>query len=127
MPREEVVEVMCNATRRPRLSSPCVPERKPLPRRLSLAYSTIRLAWLPPASPADVKRENGRKGITLNLGDVTIAAVAIHNEVTLLTDNGQGFPYERTFSLFVPQAIAPRCPFYNWSHPHGEEVECAKN
>ena len=75
-----------------------------------LAYSAIRLAWLPPASPADVKRENGRKGITLNLGDVTIAAVAIHNEVTLLTDNGQGFPYEGTFSLFVPQAIGATLP-----------------
>jgi predicted nucleic acid-binding protein len=32
------------------------------------------------------------KGTTLNLGDVIIAAVAIHYEVTLLTGNVKDFP-----------------------------------
>ena len=33
-----------------------------------------------------------RKGATLNLADVTIAAVALTNAVTLLTDNRKDFP-----------------------------------
>jgi len=40
----------------------------------------------------ELKREHARKGITLNLGDAIIAAAAIHNELTLLTDNIRDFP-----------------------------------
>jgi predicted nucleic acid-binding protein len=40
----------------------------------------------------EFKRDYARKGITLNLGDVTIAAVAIHNALALLTDNTKDFP-----------------------------------
>jgi predicted nucleic acid-binding protein len=40
----------------------------------------------------EFKRDYARKGITLNLGDVIIAAVAIHNKLTLLTDNTKDFP-----------------------------------
>jgi predicted nucleic acid-binding protein len=40
----------------------------------------------------EFKREYARKGKTLNLGDVMIAAVAVHNELTLLTDNTKDFP-----------------------------------
>jgi predicted nucleic acid-binding protein len=48
----------------------------------------------PPAArlAGEFKRDYARKGITLNLGDVVIAAVAIHNELTLLTDNTKDFP-----------------------------------
>ncbi|HMC62534.1 MAG TPA: type II toxin-antitoxin system VapC family toxin [Candidatus Solibacter sp.] len=48
----------------------------------------------PPAArlAGEFKRDYARKGTTLNLGDVIIAAVAIHNEVTLLTDNTKDFP-----------------------------------
>ena len=41
-----------------------------------------------------LKRDYARKGTTLNLGDVIIAAVAIHNRLTLLTDNTKDFPME---------------------------------
>ena len=40
----------------------------------------------------EFKRDYARKGTTLNLGDVIIAAVAIHNALTLLTDNTKDFP-----------------------------------
>ena len=40
----------------------------------------------------ELKRDYARKGTTLNLGDVIIAAVAIHNELTLLTDNIRDLP-----------------------------------
>jgi len=32
-----------------------------------------------------LKREHSKKGITLSMADVLIAAVAIHNQLTLLT------------------------------------------
>jgi predicted nucleic acid-binding protein len=40
----------------------------------------------------EFKRDYARKRTTLNLGDVIIAAVAIHYELTLLTDNVKDFP-----------------------------------
>lgn len=40
----------------------------------------------------ELKRDYARKGMTLNLGDVIIAAVAIHNDLNLLTDNTRDFP-----------------------------------
>jgi len=48
----------------------------------------------PPAArlAGELKREYARKGTTLNLGDVIIAAVAMHYELTLLTDNVKDFP-----------------------------------
>ena len=48
----------------------------------------------PPAArlAGEFKRDYARKGTTLNLGDVIIAAVAIHNALTLLTDNTKDFP-----------------------------------
>jgi tRNA(fMet)-specific endonuclease VapC len=39
-----------------------------------------------------LKRDHGKKGRTLNLGDVLIAATALHNGVPLLTDNTKDFP-----------------------------------
>jgi tRNA(fMet)-specific endonuclease VapC len=39
-----------------------------------------------------LKRDYGKKGRTLNLGDVMIAATALHNGVALLTDNTKDFP-----------------------------------
>jgi predicted nucleic acid-binding protein len=50
----------------------------------------------PPAArmAGGFKRDYARKGVTLNLGDVIIAAVAIHYELTLLTDNVKDFPME---------------------------------
>src|ERR1035437_5120056 len=45
-----------------------------------IAPSAARLA-------GELKRDYARKGTTLNLGDVIIGAVAIHNKLTLLTGN----------------------------------------
>jgi predicted nucleic acid-binding protein len=48
----------------------------------------------PPAArlAGELKRDYARKGVTRNLGDAIIAAVAIHYELTLLTDNTRHFP-----------------------------------
>jgi predicted nucleic acid-binding protein len=39
-----------------------------------------------------LKRDYARKGVTLSLADTLIAAVAIHNRLTLITDNVKDFP-----------------------------------
>src|ERR1051326_1288377 len=39
-----------------------------------------------------LKRNYARKGKTLTISDATIAAVAIHHQLTLLTDNVRDFP-----------------------------------
>ena len=39
-----------------------------------------------------LKRDYSKQGQTLNLGDVMIAATALHNAVALLTDNTRDFP-----------------------------------
>jgi predicted nucleic acid-binding protein len=41
-----------------------------------------------------LKRDFSKQGETLNLGDVIIAATALHNRLTLLTDNVKDFPME---------------------------------
>src|ERR1017187_950819 len=48
-----------------------------------------------------LKRDYSKKGQTLNLGDVLIAATALHNGVALLTDNTKDFPMKelRLYSL----------------------------
>ena len=48
----------------------------------------------PPAArlAGELKRGFAKKRITLNLGGVIIAAVAMHYELTLLTDNVKDFP-----------------------------------
>ncbi len=55
----------------------------------------------PPAArlAGELKRNHAQKGTTLNLGDVIIAAVAIHYGLTLLTDNLKDYPM-RALSLY---------------------------
>lgn len=50
-----------------------------------VTFSVARLAGL-------LKRDYGKRGRTLTVPDVTVAAVAIHNEIPLITDNGKDFP-----------------------------------
>lgn len=51
----------------------------------SLTWPVAELAGL-------LKRDYGKKGKTLNLGDVLIAATALQNGLPLVTDNGKDFP-----------------------------------
>ena len=52
----------------------------------------------------ELKRNHSRKGKTLNLGDVIIAAVAIYNDFTLLTDNVKDFPMKNLLLYTLPIA-----------------------
>jgi predicted nucleic acid-binding protein len=60
----------------------------------------------PPAArlAGELKRNYARKGKTLNLGGVIIAAVAIFNELTLLTDNVKDFPMKNLLLYPLPNA-----------------------
>jgi predicted nucleic acid-binding protein len=60
--------------------------------------SSLRHFPIPPEAArlaGGFKREYARKGASLNLGDVIIAAVAVYHGLTLLTDNLKDFPMER--------------------------------
>jgi len=50
-----------------------------------ITWPVARLAGL-------LKRDYGRKGITLATTDATIAAIAIHHQLTLITDNLKHYP-----------------------------------
>jgi predicted nucleic acid-binding protein len=50
-----------------------------------LTYAVAELAGV-------LKRDYAKAGRTLRLGDVLIAATALRNGLSLLTDNGQDFP-----------------------------------
>ena len=55
------------------------------------------LAYYPVTFPAarlagELKRDFGKKGTTLSVTDTVIAAVAIHHDLALVTDNTKDFP-----------------------------------
>ena len=50
-----------------------------------VTWPVARLAGL-------LKRDHAKKGITLATTDATIAAVALHNELSLITDNLKHYP-----------------------------------
>lgn len=52
---------------------------------LTVTFSIARLAGL-------LKRDYGKKGKVLTVADATIAAVAIHHRIPLITDNVKDFP-----------------------------------
>ncbi len=56
----------------------------------SLQY--YQITWPIARLAGILKRDYARKGKTLTVSDATIAAVAIHHKLTLLTDNVRDFP-----------------------------------
>ena len=56
----------------------------------SLQYFPI--SWLVARLAGLLKRDYARKGITLASTDVTIAAIAIHHQLILITDNLKHYP-----------------------------------
>ena len=53
------------------------------------------ITWPVARLAGDLKRDYGRKGITLATTDVTIAAVALYNELTLITDHLKHYPMKK--------------------------------
>ncbi len=67
-------------------------KEKPATRKLldSLEYYQVTRELA--ESAGEYKREYAKKGITLSLADVTIAAVAVGNNLVLATDNPKHYP-----------------------------------
>jgi predicted nucleic acid-binding protein len=87
----------------PRSTRVSGPKKKPL--REELFASLQHLSITPPAArmAGEFKRDYARKGATLNLGDVIIAAVPIHNRLTLLKDNVKDFPMDDLSLYSLPK------------------------
>lgn len=51
-----------------------------------------------------LKRDYSKKGKTLNIADATIAAVAIENNLSLITDNARDFPMRELQLYTLPQS-----------------------
>jgi predicted nucleic acid-binding protein len=67
----------------------------------SLEYYPI--TWPAALLAGELKRDYGRKGITLAIADATIAAVALHNELTLITDNLKHYPMKELSLYPLPK------------------------
>jgi predicted nucleic acid-binding protein len=67
----------------------------------SLHYYPIN--WQAARLAGELKRDYSRKGITLATTDVTIAAVAITNQVALLTDNLKHYPMQELSLYPLPK------------------------
>ncbi len=60
------------------------------------------VTWEAARLAGDLFRQWGRKGQTLALTDVTIAAVALEHHLTLVTDNHKHFPMPGLQILALP-------------------------
>jgi len=81
----------------------CDPRKKLPPEELFASLQHFLIA--PPAArlAGKLKRDYARKSSPLNLGDAIIAAVAIHFDLTLLTDNVKDFQMESLSLRPLPQ------------------------
>ena len=68
----------------------------------SLEYYEV--TWEIARSAGLLRRDYGRRGITLALGDATIAAVALVHRLPLLTDNVRHYPMKELELYPLPQA-----------------------
>jgi tRNA(fMet)-specific endonuclease VapC len=68
------------------------PKEEESTRNLLESLQLFPLTWPVAELAGRLKRDYSQKGQTLNLGDVLIAATALHNGLTLMTDNTKDFP-----------------------------------
>jgi predicted nucleic acid-binding protein len=68
------------------------PKEEPATEEFLRSLEYYHLTWPVARLAGVIKRDYRRKGTTLTVADTTIAAVALVNELTLLTDNIKDFP-----------------------------------
>ena len=61
-------------------------------RELLESFQYFPIEWAAARLAGLLKRDFGRKGITLSTTDAAIAATAIHHQLTLITDNLKHYP-----------------------------------
>jgi predicted nucleic acid-binding protein len=77
------------------------PQEETRTRELLESLQYFPIAWPVARMAGLLKRDYARKGITLATTDVTIAATAIHHQLTLITDNLKHYPMKE-LSIFPP-------------------------
>ena len=68
----------------------------------SLQYYPV--TWPIARLAGELKRDYSRKGITLASTDVTIAAVVLYHQITLITDNLKHYPMKELVLYALPKA-----------------------
>lgn len=75
------------------------PRTLELLRSLRMYATTFEVAEL----AGKLKRSYAQRGVTLAIPDVVIAATAIHNGLTLITDNAKDFPMPELVLYVLPE------------------------
>jgi predicted nucleic acid-binding protein len=78
------------------------PNEEPSTKAFLSSLDLFPMTWPVAELAGLLKRDYGKKGQTLNLGDVMIAATALHNGVALLTDNIRDFPMKNLMLYPLP-------------------------
>ena len=78
------------------------PNEEPSTKAFLSSLDLFPMTWPVAELVGLLKRDYGKKGQTLNLGDVMIAATALHNGVALLTDNIRDFPMKNLMLYPLP-------------------------
>ena len=68
------------------------PKEEEATERLLQSLVYYHVTWPVARKAGLLKRDYGRKGVTLSVADATIAAIAITHGLTLMTDNVKDFP-----------------------------------
>ena len=68
------------------------PKEEPRTAALLRSLQLFAIAFPVAELAGRLKRDYGRKGKTLSIADALIAAVALHHQLTLITDNVKDFP-----------------------------------
>lgn len=71
-------------------------------RELLESFQFFPIVWPVARQAGLLKHDYARKGITLATTDVTIAAVAIHHQLTLITDNLKHYPMKELMLYPLP-------------------------
>lgn len=69
-----------------------LPKEEAATERLLRSLEYYEVAWEVAQLAGVLKRDYARKGMTLSVTDVTIAAVALTSHLTLMTDNTKHYP-----------------------------------
>jgi predicted nucleic acid-binding protein len=68
------------------------PDEADATERFLRSLQLLPMTWAVAKLAGEISRDYRKKGKTLNLGDLIIAATALHNNLTLLTGNIKDFP-----------------------------------
>jgi predicted nucleic acid-binding protein len=82
------------------------PKEEQRTRRLLLSLQLFPISFPVAEMAGLLRRDYSRKGITLTISDTIIAAVAIYNQLTLITENIKDFPMKEL-------------QIYHWGGPEG--------